>query len=186
VRTLWTTERLLLRLLGPEAAAAVRDYGLRSREYHTPFEPIRPADYWQLPIVADRLAAQVAEADTGRSLCLFISTADEPDRIIGAVNLRNIQRGALQAGTIGYGLAPEAVGRGYMSEAVEEMTRIAFEDLGLHRVEINVMPHNTRSRAVAERCGFASEGVSPRFLRIAGRWEDHVRFSRIAEDGQLP
>lgn len=185
MRRTWQTERLELRLLGPEAAAAVREYGLRSIAYHTLFDPIRPADYWQLPVVADRLVCQQWEAEQGSSLCLFIEHQQEPGRVLGAINLRNILHGAFMAGTLGYGLAPDALGCGYMTESVDRIVRIAFEELGLHRVEVNVMPRNARSLAVVERCGFLEEGLSPRYLKIAGRWEDHVRFALTAPDGEL-
>ncbi len=185
VQATWQTERLELRLLGPEAAAAVREYGLRSIAYHTPFDPIRPADYWELPVVADRLVSQQWEAGKGSSLCLFIVRRDDPARVLGAINLRNILRGAFMGGTLGYGLAPDAIGHGYMTESVNGIVRIAFSELGLHRVELNIMPRNAPSLAVAERCGFTREGLSPHFLKIAGRWEDHVRFARtVSEDGR--
>ncbi len=182
MQTNWQTERLELHLLGPEAAAAVREYGLRSITYHTPFDPIRPVDYWELPVVADRLVCQQWEAGKGSSLCLFITRRDSPARVLGAINLRNIQRGAFMGGTLGYGLAPDSVGHGYMTESVIGIVRIAFEELGLHRVELNIMPRNARSLAVAERCGFTREGLSPRFLKIAGRWEDHVRFAKTTPE----
>jgi [ribosomal protein S5]-alanine N-acetyltransferase len=178
----WETRRLTLCLLRPDAAAVVRDYGLRSAEFHRPFDPIRPADYWELPIVADRLAGQVTEAEQDRSLCLFIVLKSEPDRVAGAINLRNIMRGAMMGATLGYGLAPDAVGNGYMTEAVRRMVRIAFEELALHRVETNIMPRNAPSLAVAERARFVREGLSPRYLQINGRWEDHVRLARTARD----
>ena len=183
MRTSWQTERLELQLLGPEAAAAVRDYGLRSSAFHRPFDPLRPADYWELPAVADRLVYQHYEAEQGSSLCLFIATREEPGRVLGAINLRNIVRGALMGGVLGYGLAPDAVGHGYMTEAANGIVGIAFEELGLHRVEVNIMPRNARSLAVAERAGFVREGLSPRYLKIAGRWEDHVRLARTNPDG---
>jgi ribosomal-protein-alanine N-acetyltransferase len=56
---------------------------------------------------------------------------------------------------------------------------IAFDELGLHRVEANVIPRNVRSLAVVERAGFVREGFSARYLRIGGRWEDHIRLARI-------
>lgn len=172
----WKTHRLALSLQGPEQAAAVRDYGLRSLTFHTPWDPEHPADYWDLPQVAERLRQQVAEAERGQSLCLSIADKDRPDRVIGAVNLRNIIRGALQGCHLGYALSPDVTGRGYMTEAVNEIVRIAFTDLGLHRVEANVMPSNARSIAVVERVGFDREGLSRRYLRIAGSWEDHLRY----------
>jgi ribosomal-protein-alanine N-acetyltransferase len=166
--------------LGPEAAAAVRDYGLRAAAFHRPFDPLRPADFWELPIVADRLACQVYEAEQDRSLCLFISRKTDPERVLGAINLRNIVRGALLGATVGYGLAPEAVGHGYMTESVLGVTDLAFRELGLHRLEVNIMPRNAPSLAVAERAGFVREGLSPAYLQIAGKWEDHVRLARVA------
>lgn len=178
---LWETQRLLLRDLGPEHAAAVRDYGLRTREFHAPWDPHHPADFWELPVVAERLRVQNEDARAGRLLCLAVSLKDDPDRIIGAANLRNIVRGALQSAHLGYGLAPEAGGHGYMTEAVIAAVDVAFRDLGLHRVEVNIMPRNIRSLAVAERAGFKREGFSPKYLRINGVWEDHVRFARINE-----
>jgi ribosomal-protein-alanine N-acetyltransferase len=176
----WETDRLQLRLLGPDASAAVRDYGLRSAGFHGPFDPTRPPDYWELPVVADRLVCQCYEADQDRSLCLFIAHKSEPGRILGAVNLRNIIRGALMSCTLGYGLAPDAVGHGYMTESVQRIVDIAFDELALHRVEVNIMPRNAPSLAVAERCGFMREGMSPRYLKIAGKWEDHVRLARLS------
>ena len=178
----WETDRLLLRVLGPEASAAVREYGLRSAEFHRPFDPTRPSDYWELPVVADRLVCQRIEAEQDRSLCLYMSLKDEPHRVIGAVNLRNIIRGAMMGASLGYGLAPDSVRRGYMTEAVRRVTEIAFTDLALHRVEVNIMPRNAASLAVAERAGFVREGLSPRYLQINGKWEDHVRLARISHD----
>ena len=178
----WETERLLLRLLGPESAAAVRDYGLRTASFHRPFDPLRPPDFWELPIVADRLACQVLEAEQDRSLCLFIAEKSDPTRVFGAINLRSIARGALLSATLGYGLAPEALGNGYMTEAARRIVDIAFTDLRLHRVEVNIMPRNAKSLAVAERAGFVREGLSPRYLQIAGKWEDHVRLARLSHE----
>lgn len=36
------------------------------------------------------------------------------------------------------------------------------------------MPRNERSPRVLERCGFVREGFARAYLKIAGRWEDHV------------
>ena len=177
----WETERLLLRELGPDRAAAARAYGLECRDYHASFDPVRPDDFWELPVVAARLHSQIVDSQAGGSLCLCLSLKDDPERIIGTANLRNIVRGALQGCHLGYGLAPSAVGKGYMTEAVTRIVEIGFVDYGLHRIEVNIMPRNSRSLSVAERCGFLREGFSPHYLRINGVWEDHVRFARTNE-----
>ena len=178
----WETDRLLLHELGPEHAAAMRAYGVASMAYHAPWDPTRPRDFWELPVVADRLRCQLAESRAGTSLCLCLSLKDDPAAVIGVANLRNIVRGALLSAHLGYALSPDAVGNGYMTEALARVVRIAFGEMGLHRIEANIMPRNARSLAVAERVGFAREGFSPRYLRIAGRWEDHIRLALLNED----
>ncbi len=175
----WTSDRLLLRQLGPESAETVADYLTRSRGYHAPWDPVRPADWWDSQRVEERLADELSEAAADRQLVVYLSVQDDPERVIGRVALNNIIRGAFQCAAAGYALAPEATGKGYMTEALRRMADIAFDDLNLHRLEVNVVVRNDRSIAVAERCGFERECVSPRFLRIAGVWEDHVRFVKL-------
>lgn len=128
--------------------------------------------------MARRLAHDLQVAAEDRGLVLYIATLTDHRRVIGRVALSNIVRGASLSCTAGYGLAPEATGNGYMTEALSAVVGIAFDHLRLHRVEVNVIPRNARSLAVAERCGFEREGFSPRYLNIAGRWEDHLRLAR--------
>ena len=54
--------------------------------------------------------------------------------------------------------------------------------LKLHRVEANIQPANLRSLALARDAGFVREGYSRRYVRIAGRWRDHVRLALLVED----
>jgi len=61
-------------------------------------------------------------------------------------------------GEIGYWCATNKVGHGYITEAVLALTEFA-RSLGFVRVEIRCDAKNLRSRAVAERAGFALEGV---------------------------
>jgi ribosomal-protein-alanine N-acetyltransferase len=104
------------------------------------------------------------------------------DTPVGVFNLSEIVRGSFESAYLGYyGLAPH-VGQGYMSEGLALVLAVAFSKLGLHRVEVNVQPANTRSIALVRAAGFAREGYSRRYVKIAGRWRDHERWAMLAED----
>lgn len=60
---------------------------------------------------------------------------------------------------VGYWTAREHRGHGYMTEAVQAVSRWAFLTLGAIRVEWRAEVGNTGSRAVAERAGFTLEGT---------------------------
>ncbi len=97
-------------------------------------------------------------------------------------NLSQIFLGDFRSAYLGYfGFAPYE-GNGYMTEGVALVLRTAFRDVGLHRVEANVRPENERSIALLGRLGFRREGYSPRYLKIGGRWRDHVRYAILAEE----
>jgi ribosomal-protein-alanine N-acetyltransferase len=106
----------------------------------------------------------------------------EDDALVGVFNLSEIVRGLFQSAYLGYyGFAPHA-GKGYMTEGMALALDVAFRRLRLHRVEVNIQPTNQRSLALAERVGFVREGYSRRYVKIAGRWRDHVRYAILAEE----
>ena len=47
-----------------------------------------------------------------------------------------------------------------------------------------VMPRNRASLALARKCGFREEGLSQKYLRINGVWEDHIHMVRLNEKGE--
>jgi len=69
-----------------------------------------------------------------------------------------------------------------MTEGLELILRVAFRELRLHRLEANVQPANERSLAFVGGAGFVREGFSRRYVRIGGRWRDHVRLALLVED----
>jgi RimJ/RimL family protein N-acetyltransferase len=60
---------------------------------------------------------------------------------------------------IGYWIRSSMAGRGYVTEAVEAMTKFALERLKVARVEIRTDSRNQRSRRVAERAGYQLEAT---------------------------
>jgi ribosomal-protein-alanine N-acetyltransferase len=65
-----------------------------------------------------------------------------------------------------------------MTEAVQLAAAFAFETLKLNRLEAACLPHNEPSRRLLEKTGFALEGCARRYLRINGKWEDHLLWGK--------
>ena len=103
----------------------------------------------------------------------------------GEVTLSSIQRGPFQSAFIGYWVDQARAGQGLVPEAVVVTLQFAFESLGLHRVEISIIPRNQSSRRVVEKLGIRMEGVAERFLEIDGNWEDHARYAITSEEWVL-
>jgi ribosomal-protein-alanine N-acetyltransferase len=113
---------------------------------------------------------------------LFFACRCDDGAIAGAINLSEIIRGPFQNAFVGYFMGAAFAGRGYMTEALGLVLKHGFRHLKLHRIEANLQPGNSASRALVRRAGFRLEGYSPRFLKIAGRWRDHERWAITVED----
>ena len=59
----------------------------------------------------------------------------------------------------GYWCRTSIAGNGYIRESTAAITQFAFDVLKAHRIEIRVDDRNEKSWRVAERCGFALEGI---------------------------
>jgi ribosomal-protein-alanine N-acetyltransferase len=116
---------------------------------------------------------------TGFAYGIFVGSA-----FAGEINLSIVQRGPFQSSYVGYWIDEARAGQGLMPEAVVCLCRSAFEDLGLHRVQISIIPRNTPSRRVVEKLDIRDEGTAQRYLEIAGVWEDHIRYAMTAEEWQ--
>jgi ribosomal-protein-alanine N-acetyltransferase len=107
---------------------------------------------------------------------------DDDGSVAGRLTLSGIVRGAFQSCSMGYWLSEDRTGRGLATEAVRSAVSFAFAELGLHRVQAETLPANDASQRVLMRVGFERYGLAPGYLKIAGRWQDHVMFQRLNED----
>ncbi len=175
--------RVMLRPLGPTDFAAWREVRLRNEEWLVPWEPARqlsmPDPTRDRSAFEARCTARERErsSDHAYPFGVFVD-----QQFAGEINLNNVTRGALQSATVGYWIDQARAGRGYIAEAVVVLTRFAFEQLQLHRLEVCIVPRNTNSRRVMEKLRLRNEGLAERYLEINGTWEDHVRYAITAEE----
>jgi ribosomal-protein-serine acetyltransferase len=85
------------------------------------------------------------------------------------------------SGEIGYWLARPYEGRGIITRVCGRFFDMAFDELGLHRMELQAAADNARSRAVAGRLGMQQEGIARDGIRVADGYLDSVEYS-ILED----
>lgn len=88
----------------------------------------------------------------------YAAVLKETGRPVGSIGL--MRGGASNIGIpdtegeIGYWIGVPYWGRGLIPEAVREMVRHGFEDLGLERIWCGYFEGNVKSRRVQEKCGF--------------------------------
>jgi len=82
----------------------------------------------------------------------------------------------------GITLAPAFQRRGYASEALRALLRLAFETLGKHRAFASVDPRNAPSIALFARAGFRKEAHHVESLWLMGEWVDDVIFALLARE----
>ncbi|MDA8392454.1 MAG: GNAT family protein [Actinomycetota bacterium] len=176
--------RVLLRPLRPDDFDQWSEVRRRCREWLDPWEPRPPADARYLDRDRRTFAARCAARERERQLGagfgfgLFVSG----NRLAGEVNLSSVQRGPFQNAYVGYWIDQALAGNGYVPEAVAVLFQFAFEELGLHRVQISIIPRNGPSRRVVAKLGLRDEGTALRYLEINGIWEDHIRYAITAEE----
>ena len=177
-------ERVVLRLLHEPDAEPLFAVIDESRDFlarHLPW----PDGCRSVADVAARIESWEMQAEMANGACWGIferpqGSASAPV-LTGVIVLGWIQAAHLSA-SVSYWLGEKFTGRGLATEALRQLSRYAFGELGLNRLEISASVANAESRAVATRAGFVQEGICREYERIHGHFEDHVRFSLLAKD----
>jgi [ribosomal protein S5]-alanine N-acetyltransferase len=168
------------RLLSVDDAPALLEIAREDFYFFAPWEPLHD-DQW-LTEAAQRevIGEKLEQHRLGLSLPHVV--LDDAGEVVGRITLNNVVRGAFQSCSVGYFIRSAANGRGHATSAVRQMVATAFGELGLHRVEAGTLLHNAASQRVLERNGFVRFGLAPQYLRIQGRWQDHVLFQVLNPD----
>jgi len=127
--------------------------------------------------VRQRMADWIA-----RKELLLLGFLRNTDTLVLSSGLHRIDWDARSFET-GYWVRAKYAGQGFVTEAVNGITRFAFEHLEANRVQIRCDAENVRSIAVAKRCGFLLEGrLRHDDLGVGGDLRDTLVFSKISPD----
>ena len=168
-----TVERVVIRpgTLADEAEflAAVD----RSRKLHHPW--VQP------PITPDAYREDLSKHQEPHGITFFL-WLEATGGLVGVVNVSEIVHGCFRSAYLGYYAFVPYAGRGLMKNGLTQVITHAFDVTKLHRLEANIQPGNRPSKALVRKLGFKREGLSPRYLKINGRWRDHERWAILSED----
>ena len=171
------------RLRAPVAADfdAWAELRAESRAFLTPWEPTWPYDDLTRPAFRRRLRRYQRDIRDDRAYPFFIFDKSTGE-LVGGLTVSNVRRGVAQTCSLGYWAGERYAGKGYMSDAVRAVLPFCFGALGLHRVEAACLESNGPSRHVLAAAGFQPEGIARAYLRIDGKWQDHLLFAILDSD----
>lgn len=190
------TERLILKTLDKKYAKNVLRYYEENKDFFEPLDPKKSESFFTLEEQTNILNVEENELKNGRQIRFYIFLKDKEntnftnklfrskneEKIIGSIAFSNIIGGVFSSCFLGYKLHKNYLRQGFMSEALSASISYIFNEVGLHRIEANIMPGNEASLNLIKSLGFIREGYAPKYLKINGKWEDHIHFSLINDE----
>ncbi|MBN7794748.1 GNAT family N-acetyltransferase [Microbacterium esteraromaticum] len=171
-------DRVALRLVRVRDARTLQRELLANRSWLQPWEATIPGGVatFDMRVSIRRLLQQYRDGGG------YPFVMEYDGEIAGQLNIWGVARGSLASATIGYWVSERFAGRGITPTAVALATDAAFEQYGLHRMEICIRPENVASLRVVQKLGFRYEGLRRRYIHIDGDWRDHYAFALTRED----
>ena len=162
-----------IRPVEPADAQAILDLRLANRDYYRRWEPdSRDPNRWY---TLESIAAWVGD-DQKRFVIV------EDGVVAGMVSLTGIERAPFESAMVSYFVDAARAGRRLATRAVGEVARVAFGELGLHRLEAGTAIANIASQRVLEHNRFTRVGLMRRHLLLGGEWVDHYLWERLEDD----
>lgn len=78
---------------------------------------------------------------------------------------------------ISYDLSRKYWNRGIMTKVIQKITKFAFDQMQVKRIQATVVTFNSASVKVLEKCGYNKEGVLKNFGVLHGKQEDFYMYS---------
>ena len=171
-----TTERLTLIATDRSHAAGL------NRAITASLDELQPWMSWAAdPSIEQARAFTLAAEERWERLMGWIFTIVHDGDPCGTVGLDQYQP-MLASAELGYWIRSDLAGRGLMQEAGRAVIDFAFQDLGLHRIELHASPDNIASVKVAEALGFNREGTARDIAKGAHGYYDCLTFGLLETD----
>jgi len=104
------------------------------------------------------------------------------EKVIGGIGFSLEEKDKKHTAVTGYWLGEDYWGKGYASEALKAVTKYAFKNCDIERMEAKVYTWNKPSAHVLEKCGYKFEGTLRKNTLKDGKVVDEWMYSMIRKD----
>lgn len=111
---------------------------------------------------------------------LHFAVVDEKDEYMGTISLKNLNLKDQNA-EYAISLRKSAQRKGLAAKATLGLFKYAFEDIGLHKIYLNVLEENIHAIHFYEKIGFCLEGTAKDHLFLRGKYQNLRWYSITAE-----
>lgn len=157
----------------------------RNAAWLTPWEATDPSGDPPPVTFGSMVRAHNRDGSTGVSYPWAIfqsSKSNTKPELVGQMIAAPVLWGSMRSTSLGYWVDQAHAGQNIVPTAVALASDYLFMRVGLHRIEINIVPENAASLRVVEKLGFRLEGLRKDYIHINGQWADHQSFALTRDE----
>ena len=159
------TKRLILRKLTLNDVEDIHGYMSKPEVTH-----YLTLERHQSPTDTLLFVKQMIDLYDAKGIKLWGIECKQNQKLIGTISLTPWQKRPIAG--IGYLISPQYWNKGIATEAVKEIIKFAFEELGLQRIQAQCISQNIASAAVLEKVGMYYEGIQKNKIKLNGKSYD--------------
>jgi len=171
---------IILKLLTRSDTSGVLEFYKKNSASFDCYETEKPRNFYTFEFQRQMLEAEYDGFIKGTHVRFFMFDERFPNDIIGCVSFFNIRKGFFEQCCTGYKIDEEYRRMGFGTRMLSLSTKIMTSEFGLHRIEAYILPSNEPSIHLAEKCGYELEGVAKGYVKMNGKWTDHLRYVYIS------
>lgn len=130
----------------------------------------------------EKFISEAAELMRLRRACHY-AVVNEADEYLGTISLKDID--AVKGAEYAISMRSAYHGKGIASWATREILRIAFDEIELHRVYLNVLSENVHANRFYVKNGFRYEGESKMCILIGGEMKSLKWYAMLKDEYKI-
>ena len=159
-------------------ASEIYKFENENRAFFESTLPSRGDDYY-VPSNFENIIDSICEEQQAEVLYMNI-IRNESNEMVGRINLFPIQTEPYnRAFELGYRIGEAHQGKGYASEAVKILTKLAFDTYGIDYIQALTSPNNIASQIILIKTGYVFIKRIPNDVEVNGAFEDSIVFESV-------